>query len=44
MTARFDLAALATTFPLDAVAAAFDALASGDVMKAVLTAGPAGHP
>jgi threonine dehydrogenase-like Zn-dependent dehydrogenase len=38
MTARFDLAALATTFPLDAVAAAFDSLTNGDVMKAVLTA------
>ena len=36
LTARFDLASLATTFPLDSVGAAFDALAAGTVMKAVL--------
>jgi threonine dehydrogenase-like Zn-dependent dehydrogenase len=38
LTARFDLAALATTYPLDGVAAAFDDLAAGAVLKAVLTA------
>jgi threonine dehydrogenase-like Zn-dependent dehydrogenase len=37
LTARFDLAALATTFPLERVDAAFEGLASGTVMKAVLT-------
>jgi len=36
LTAGFDLASLATTFPLDGVGAAFDALAAGSVMKAVL--------
>jgi threonine dehydrogenase-like Zn-dependent dehydrogenase len=37
LTARFDLAALTTTFPLGEVASAFDALAEGRVMKAVLS-------
>jgi threonine dehydrogenase-like Zn-dependent dehydrogenase len=36
LTARFDLAALTTTYPLDEVGAAFEALAAGTVMKAVL--------
>jgi threonine dehydrogenase-like Zn-dependent dehydrogenase len=45
LSARFDLGALATTFPLEAVAAAFDSLTKGDVMKAVLTTGDAArHP
>ena len=38
LVARFDLAALATTYPLDAVTDAMDALARGAVMKAVLVA------
>ena len=37
LTARFDLAALPTTYPLEAVEAALDALARGEVMKVVLT-------
>lgn len=37
LTARFDLAALASTFPLERVDDAFAALAAGTVMKAVLT-------
>jgi len=42
LTAHFDLASLATTFPLNGVGAAFEALASGSVMKAVLAAGRGG--
>jgi threonine dehydrogenase-like Zn-dependent dehydrogenase len=37
LAARFDLRALATTFPLAAVADALAALGAGEVMKAVLT-------
>lgn len=36
LTAHFDLASLATTFPLDGVGAAVEALTAGTVMKAVL--------
>jgi threonine dehydrogenase-like Zn-dependent dehydrogenase len=39
LTARFDLAALVTRFPLDEVDAAMTQVAAGDVLKAVLAGG-----